>query len=92
MPSAVTQIDFYFNARDKLAYTCHLLHEVLPTTPSVVVTGDAQQLAALDTLWHQQHTRFSEQQKCLFIPADWLGRIEASLQDVRAQIQQALQC
>ena len=51
-----------------------------------------QQLEALDTLWHQQHTRFSEQQKCLFIPGDWLGRIEASLQDVRAQIQQALQC
>lgn len=48
----MTQIDFYFNARDKLAYTCHLLHEVLPTTPSVVVTGDAQQLAALDRqLW-----------------------------------------
>ncbi len=52
----------------------------------------AQQLEALDTLWHQQHTRFSELQKCLFIPADWLGRIEASLQDVRAQIQQARQC
>lgn len=50
------------------------------------------QLEALDTLWHQQHTLFSEQQKCLFIPGDWLGRIEASLQDVRAQIQQALQC
>ena len=51
-----------------------------------------QQLEALDTLWHQQHTRFSEQQKCLFIPDDWLGRIEASLQDVRVQIQQARQC
>ena len=52
MPSAVTQIDFYFNAPDKLAYTCQLLHEVLQTTPSVVVTGDAQQLAALDRqLW-----------------------------------------
>lgn len=50
-----------------------------------------QQLDALDTLWHQQHTRFSEQQKCLFISPDWLGRIEASLQDVRAQIQQAQQ-
>ncbi|WOZ77456.1 ATPase RavA [Kosakonia sacchari] len=51
-----------------------------------------QQLEALDNTWHQQHTRFSEQQKCLFIAADWLGRIEASLQDVRAQIQQARQC
>jgi hypothetical protein len=28
-----------------------------------------QQLEALDDEWHQQHNRFSEQQKCLFIPA-----------------------
>lgn len=51
-----------------------------------------QQLDALDDQWHQQHTRFSEQQRCLFITADWLGRIEASLQDVGEQIKQAKQC
>ena len=51
-----------------------------------------QQLDALDNEWHQQHNRFSEQQKCLFIQSDWLGRIEASLQDVGAQIKQARQC
>lgn len=51
-----------------------------------------QQLEALDEEWHQQHTRFSEQQKCLFIENDWLARIEASLQDVIAQIKQAQQC
>lgn len=51
-----------------------------------------QQLEALDSEWHQQHSRFSEQQKCLFIHSDWLGRIEASLQDVGAQIRQAQQC
>ncbi|WP_312952376.1 ATPase RavA [Superficieibacter sp.] len=51
-----------------------------------------QQLEALDDEWHQQHARFSEQQKCLFISADWLGRIEASLQDVGEQIKQAKQC
>lgn len=51
----------------------------------------SQQLEALDDEWHQQHNRFSEQQKCLFIPGDWLGRIEASLQDVGAQIKQARQ-
>jgi MoxR-like ATPase len=50
-----------------------------------------QQLEALDDEWHQQHNRFSEQQKCLFIPGDWLGRIEASLQDVGTQIKQARQ-
>jgi MoxR-like ATPase len=47
---------------------------------------------ALDNEWHQQHSAFSEQQKCLFIHSDWLGRIEASLQDVGAQIRQAQQC
>lgn len=51
-----------------------------------------QQLEALDNEWHQQHTRLSEQQKCLFIHSDWLGRIEASLQGVSAQIKQARQC
>ena len=51
----------------------------------------SQQLDDLDTLWHQQHLSFSEQQKCLFIHADWLARIEASLQDVAAQIKQARQ-
>ena len=51
-----------------------------------------QQLEALDTEWLQQNPRFSEQQKCLFIHSDWLGRIEASLQDVSAQIKQARQC
>ncbi|MDU7101011.1 MAG: ATPase RavA [Enterobacter sp.] len=65
----------------------------LPRTASESVPEEIkQQLDALDTEWHQQHTRFSEQQKCLFIHSDWLGRIEASLQDVSAQIKQARQC
>ena len=51
-----------------------------------------QQLEALDNEWHQQHSAFSDQQKCLFIHSDWLARIEASLQDVGAQIRQAQQC
>ncbi|EOZ9391781.1 ATPase RavA [Enterobacter cancerogenus] len=65
----------------------------LPGTASDSVPEEIkQQLEALDIEWHQQHTRFSEQQKCLFIHSDWLGRIEASLQDVSAQIKQARQC
>ncbi|WP_152082837.1 ATPase RavA [Enterobacter oligotrophicus] len=65
----------------------------LPGTASDSVPEEIkQQLESLDTEWHQQHTRFSEQQKCLFIHSDWLGRIEASLQDVSAQIKQARQC
>ncbi|ELY3985406.1 ATPase RavA [Cronobacter muytjensii] len=51
-----------------------------------------QQLEELDNEWHLQHSRFSEQQKCLFVESDWLGRIEASLQDVGEQIKQARQC
>ncbi|WP_338815981.1 ATPase RavA [Enterobacter hormaechei] len=65
----------------------------LPGTASDTVPEEIkQQLDALDNEWHQQHTRFSKQQKCLFIHSDWLGRIEASLQDVSAQIKQARQC
>ncbi len=50
------------------------------------------QLDELEARYHRQHQRFSDQQKCLFIPADWLGRIEASLQAVATQIKQARQC
>ncbi|QLA68569.1 ATPase RavA [Enterobacter pasteurii] len=65
----------------------------LPGTASDSIPEEIkQQLEALDAEWHRQHTRFSEQQKCLFIHSDWLGRIEASLQDVGAQIKQARQC
>lgn len=51
-----------------------------------------QQLDALDAQLHQQHERFNHQQKCLFIENDWLAKIEASLQEVAAQLQQARQC
>jgi MoxR-like ATPase len=60
-------------------------------TPENMPGEIKQQLDALDDEWHQQHTRFSEQQKCLFIHGDWLGKIEASLQDVGEQIKQARQ-
>lgn len=50
------------------------------------------QLDELQAQYHRQHQRFSEQQKCLFVPADWLGRIEASLEAVALQIKQARQC
>lgn len=50
-----------------------------------------QQLDDLEAALHQQHEYFNDQQKCLFIHSDWLGKIEASLQDVAAQIKQARQ-
>ena len=50
-----------------------------------------QQLEELESDWHKQRALFNDQQKCLFIHNDWLGRIEASLQDVGTQIRQALQ-
>lgn len=62
-------------------------HQTLENLPQEI----SQQLDELDTLWHQQHLSFSEQQKCLFIHPEWLGRIEASLQDVAVQIKQARQ-
>lgn len=60
-------------------------------TPENMPEEVKQQLDTLEEEWRQQHSRFSEQQKCLFIPAEWLGRIEASLQDVSTQIRQARQ-
>lgn len=50
-----------------------------------------QQLDELETALRLQHELFNDQQKCLFIHSDWLGRIEASLQDVAEQIKQARQ-
>ncbi|PHK80014.1 hypothetical protein CR082_25505, partial [Salmonella enterica subsp. enterica serovar Typhimurium] len=38
-----------------------------------------QQLETLENDWRQQHTRFSEQQHCMFIHRARLGRIEARL-------------
>ncbi|MBZ4136449.1 ATPase RavA [Escherichia fergusonii] len=65
----------------------------LPGSSAESMPGEIkQQLEALETQWREQHTLFSEQQKCLFINSDWLGRIEASLQGVATQIRQAHQC
>ncbi|MEG3671704.1 ATPase RavA [Escherichia fergusonii] len=65
----------------------------LPGSSAESMPGEIkQQLEALETQWREQHTLFSEQQKCLFINSDWLGRIEASLQGVPTQIRQAHQC
>lgn len=65
----------------------------LPGTSAAGIPSEIkQQLSELENEWHKQHLLFSEQQKCLFIHSDWLGRIEASLQDVGTQIRQALQC
>ncbi|MFP3481231.1 ATPase RavA domain-containing protein, partial [Burkholderia sp. SIMBA_057] len=65
----------------------------LPGSSAEGLPGEIkQQLEELESDWRKQHALFSEQQKCLFIPGDWLGRIEASLQDVSAQIRQAQQC
>ncbi|EFH8674424.1 ATPase RavA [Escherichia coli] len=65
----------------------------LPGSSAEGLPGEIkQQLEELESDWRKQHVLFSEQQKCLFISGDWLGRIEASLQDVGAQIRQAQQC
>ncbi|WP_435928422.1 ATPase RavA [Dryocola sp. BD613] len=50
-----------------------------------------QQFDDLEASLHQQHERFNDRQKCLFIQNEWLGKIEASLQDVAAQIKEARQ-
>lgn len=65
----------------------------LPGKPLQGLPDDIkQQLDELEANWRKQHASFSEQQRCLFIHSDWQGQIEASLQDVGAQIKQARQC
>lgn len=68
----------------RLALPGHAAIDALPVET-------ARELDDLDALWHQQHLSFSEQQKCLFVHPEWLGRIEASLQDIAVQIKQARQ-
>lgn len=51
-----------------------------------------KQLDSLEDELRQQHESFNDRQKCLFIQGNWLGKIEASLQDVAQQIKQARQC
>ncbi|MBJ3815746.1 ATPase RavA [Shimwellia pseudoproteus] len=64
------------------------------TLPASTVLPDEikQQLETLLGDWHQQYRLFTSQQHCLFIEKSWLGRIEASLQNVASQIRQAQQC
>jgi MoxR-like ATPase len=59
-----------------------------PGVPESII----EQLDELENTWRQQHHDFNEQQKCLFIPREWLGQIEASLEEVATQIKQARQC
>ncbi|HEY0211380.1 ATPase RavA [Acerihabitans sp.] len=46
-------------------------------------------LAAVERQYHQQRARFSEQQACLFIPREWVAKIEDSLLEVSRQLLQA---
>jgi DNA polymerase III subunit chi len=49
----VTQVDFHFNAADKLEYVCRLLRKIYKTgKKTVVFCSDSQQLGRLDqALW-----------------------------------------
>jgi DNA polymerase-3 subunit chi len=48
----MTEVAFHFNAPDKLGYACRLLRKAVATGAKVVVTGEPQQLRALDVdLW-----------------------------------------
>ncbi|NDL65585.1 ATPase RavA [Acerihabitans arboris] len=46
-------------------------------------------LAAVERQYHQQRARFSAQHGCLFIPQEWVAKIEQSLLEVSRQLQQA---
>ena len=46
----MSQVDFHTGLADKLPYACRLLRKAYRAGRRVVVTGDAQQLARLDSL------------------------------------------
>jgi DNA polymerase-3 subunit chi len=56
----VTEIDFHFNAPDKVNHTCRLLRKaVVVRGTRLVVTGDSQLLNAVDAaLWQMASTDF----------------------------------
>lgn len=52
MPDRMTQVEFHFNAPDKLAYACRLLRKAVGSGARLVVVADADTLARLDVqLW-----------------------------------------
>lgn len=55
----MTQVEFHFNAPDKIAYACRLLRKASRQGSRVVVVAEAEMLVALDTaLWSFSATDF----------------------------------
>ncbi len=55
----MTEIDFHFNAADKLGHVCRLVRKALARGASVVVTGEAALLDAIDlALWQAYPAEF----------------------------------
>jgi DNA polymerase-3 subunit chi len=56
----VTEIDFHFNAPDKVSHTCRLLRKAVVARGSrLVVTGEGRMLDAVDTaLWQMAPSDF----------------------------------
>lgn len=60
-------------------------------TPQEMPLEQREALTLVERQFHQQRNRFSEQQSCLFIPPEWIAKIEASLLDIAQHIQQTRQ-
>lgn len=58
-------------------------------TPTQIPQKCLDALAGVEREYHQQRVRFSEQHACLFIPRDWVAKIEQSLLNVSQRLQQA---
>jgi len=72
----MTEVAFHFNAPDKLAYACRLLRKAVASGAKVMVTGEPQQLRALDVdLWTFAPLEFVAH---CYAPASNAAVIEAS--------------
>lgn len=71
----MTEVTFHFNVPDKLGYACRLLRKARSTGAKVVVTGESEALAALDTaLWTFSDTDFIPHCQAEGAPQDMLAR------------------
>ena len=81
----MTEIAFHFNVPDKLAYSCRLLRKAYASGAQVVITGELEELAALDQLlWTFSATEFLPH--CRTAPGDTANGIANAITQAASPI------
>lgn len=89
------RLDLFVDDRDRLALRDISLQATLLSLPEkrdgALPAEILDEYQKLRLQLREQRRLFSNHQPCLFVPAEWLAKIEASLQHVDEQIRQSLQ-